>query len=315
MNKKRQKHDPRPGYWTDPSGLTLIRKTADSRIYIAKGDDEYIIKEYFIPGIAENEYKILCSLKKNNYKYIPGVFLREKGNRTFLIEKAIKGDPIKLETAGPDDLDLLCRSLAGLHRIRQTGKKKLGGFLNKGLSIVKKGLDEIKSCMETLSFKDLRKLHMRLKRYFHTFENLPLLRKIKHRKIRYSMVHGTLQTGHLIRQKNRIYLIDWESGGFGDPLYDLACLLKQLTAKNRKLFLKTYQNTLNVTDDPASSRIQIYQLLSLFIKTASAMINLMTYRPFAYYNALYDTAQKNSLIHDLEMIRKGLGVFQLPRSR
>ena len=152
-------------------------------------------------------------------------------SKPFIISEYVAGRPITMMTE--KDLKSLALILAELHKIHNVKGLRREPVKNYNRKYIEKRVDIITD-------PDFKYVNNRFKANLR--EAYKRIKNIKLRRQRLSVIHGDVSKDNLLRTKNGLKLIDWESVRLSEPQFEIATALERLnlTGRKRRILLSEY---------------------------------------------------------------------------
>lgn len=219
-----------------------------------KNNQTFILRIKKNKSTVKQEFYILKSLKR--LKIAPQVFYH---GRDYIILEYTPGTAFKEDYHLNDkEFTILAEEVKKLHLLKITKKtipKSKFNFQEYTKSF-KGRLISLKKHVPAKTIARLDSARLKIEKIIKT----------KNFKEKYSLVHGDIAPQNIVRKKDNFRLIDWEEAGLGDPCYDIAFIVDEvsfpITKKQKRLFITAYLKSNNIPDFKA--RINLWQTLIRF---------------------------------------------------
>jgi thiamine kinase-like enzyme len=207
------------------------------------------------PKKSKEEYDVLKMIEPLNIA--PKVYYLDKFGR-FIILDYIEGKAMRMKkvTFSPKEIKQLARMLAKLHSRRIKGLKLEKKKYSSRLKEIKEAIISIKKFLKKKKYSEfLDDCYRFIAEVISNEKEEPKI----------GLVHGDVCPQNIIKTKNDLKLVDWESLQLSDPAKDIAFFLVEikLSKKDLSLFLNEYKK--HRKDSSLLKRAIVYAKLLAFV--------------------------------------------------
>lgn len=237
---------------------------------------QYKLKEYQSSKLIYEDYNnFTFAINCENKKYFVRVFNKHKGEKEIqnfiekyrIIQTFLKKNPKILKQKSKEILKIILDNNEKIYVMVMEyveGQSLLQDDIKitkEDIDLIVKSLNELKSIdyeeeIKNISFTNLKN---NLKKYNETIPNkwnadismcLDTIKKLNNKEMKKQLIHGDLHLGHIIKNNDKITLVDFDNFGYSYRLIDVVKIINNVifTLKNKKLanelyeyFLETYQ--------------------------------------------------------------------------
>ena len=287
--------------------LLLFHTSDSSRVYFLGKNKEYILKSRIPEYCLFKEYKTIKFLRNKKFYFTPRAFIKRIKKRPFLVQKYIKDSSSSLNVNDFNRTYLLGKAIAKLHNIKQNQKRNFFINLKDCINFSKKLLENcffLQDKIRNMGFlEEYKQIYGKYNLFIKTTEKEEIFKENGH----YSFIHGELNSQNILFYKKKIFIIDWESSGYGDPAYDIASLFN-MPLFPKKVFISFYKKFVKISDN-LLRKVFFYQQLIIIKYMCYTLRDIAVRDNSLAYRTIYTIQYKKYFINNLiilENIKKSI---------